>query len=74
MSRREPIVSDTKQRILAAAMEAFGQRGYRGATIEDGAASAGLSITSSTGGESEAAMAVVAQIVHSFALPRTVAS
>jgi len=42
MARRDPMVSDTKQRILDAALTIFGQRGYQGSSIDDVAAAAGV--------------------------------
>ncbi len=42
MSRRDPVVRDTKQRILDAAVEVFGERGYRGASVDDVAVAAGV--------------------------------
>lgn len=42
MAKREPVVRDTKQRILDAALEVFGERGYRGASVDDIAAAAGV--------------------------------
>ena len=42
MSRRDPVVRDTKQRILDAAVEVFGERGYRGASVDDVAEAAGV--------------------------------
>lgn len=42
MARRDPTVRNTKQRILDAALEVFGQSGYRGASIDDVAAAAGV--------------------------------
>lgn len=42
MSRRDPLVRDTKQRILDAALEVFGERGVRGASVDDVAAAAGV--------------------------------
>lgn len=42
MSKRDPLVRDTKQRILDAAVEVFGERGYRGASVDDVAAAAGV--------------------------------
>ena len=42
MSRRDPVVRDTKQRILDAALEVFGERGYRGASVDDVAVAAGV--------------------------------
>jgi AcrR family transcriptional regulator len=42
VARRDPVVRDTKQRILDAALEVFGERGYRGASVDDVAAAAGV--------------------------------
>jgi len=42
MSKRDPLIRDTKQRILDAAVEVFGERGYRGASVDDVAAAAGV--------------------------------
>lgn len=42
MAKRDPMVRDTKQRILDAAAEVFGERGYRGASVDDVAAAAGV--------------------------------
>ena len=42
MSRRDPLVRDTKQRILDAALEVFGEHGYRGASVDDVALAAGV--------------------------------
>ena len=42
VSRRDPLVRDTKQRILDAAVEVFGERGYRGASVDDVALAAGV--------------------------------
>ncbi len=42
MSRRDPVVRDTKQRILDAAVEVFGERGYRGASVDGVALAAGV--------------------------------
>jgi AcrR family transcriptional regulator len=42
VSRRDPVVRDTKQRILDAAVEVFGERGYRGASVDDVALAAGV--------------------------------
>jgi AcrR family transcriptional regulator len=42
MSKRDPLVRDTKQRILDAALEVFGQHGYRGASVDDVAIRAGV--------------------------------
>jgi len=42
VSRRDPVVRDTKQRILDAAVEVFGERGYRGASVDDVAMAAGV--------------------------------
>jgi AcrR family transcriptional regulator len=42
MGKREPVVRDTKQRILDAALEVFGEHGYRGASVDDVAAAAGV--------------------------------
>lgn len=42
MARRDPVVRDTKQRILDAALDVFGERGYRGASVDDVAAAAGV--------------------------------
>lgn len=42
MSRRDPAARDTKQRILDAAVVVFGQRGFRGSSVDDVAAAAGV--------------------------------
>lgn len=42
MAKREPVVSDTKQRILDAALDVFGERGYGGASVDEVAAAAGV--------------------------------
>jgi AcrR family transcriptional regulator len=42
VARREPVVRDTKQRILDAALEVFGERGIRGASVDDVAEAAGV--------------------------------
>ncbi len=42
MAKRDPTVRDTKQRILDAALVVFGERGYRGASVDDVAAAAGV--------------------------------
>ena len=42
VARREPVVRDTKQRILDAALEVFGERGFRGASVDDVAEAAGV--------------------------------
>ncbi len=42
MGRREPRVRDTHERVLAAALAEFAERGYQGASIEDIAARAEL--------------------------------
>lgn len=42
MARREPPVRDTKQRIIDAALDVFGERGFHGATVDDVAAAAGM--------------------------------
>jgi len=42
VSRRDPLVRDTKQRILDAALEVFGEHGYRGASVDDVALAAGV--------------------------------
>lgn len=42
MSRRAPAVRDTKQRVLAAALDVFAERGYHGATVEEIAERAGM--------------------------------
>ncbi len=42
MARREPVARDTKQRILEAAVQVFGERGYRGASVDEVAAAAGV--------------------------------
>jgi len=42
MAKRDPAVRDTKQRILDAALETFGQRGYQGTSIDEVAAAAGV--------------------------------
>jgi AcrR family transcriptional regulator len=42
VSRRDPLVRDTKQRILEAAVEVFGARGYAGASVDDVAVAAGV--------------------------------
>lgn len=41
MSRRAPAVRDTRERVLAAALEVFTQRGYQSATVEEIAERAG---------------------------------
>jgi len=42
VSKRDPVVRDTEQRILDAAVEVFGEGGYRGASADDVALAAGL--------------------------------
>lgn len=42
MARRDPALRDTRERILAAALEVFGEVGYVTASLEDVAARAGL--------------------------------
>lgn len=42
MARRDPAVRDTRERILAAALDVFGEVGYVAAGLEDVAARAGL--------------------------------
>ena len=42
MAKRDPVVRETKQRILDAAIQVFGERGYRGASVDDVAAAAGV--------------------------------
>lgn len=42
MAKRNPPVRDTKQRILDAALEVFGERGFHGASVDDVAAAAGM--------------------------------
>lgn len=42
MAKRVPTVRDTKQRILDAALDVFGERGFRGASVDDVAAAAGV--------------------------------
>lgn len=42
MSRRAPAVRDTKERVLAAALEVFAERGYQAATVEEIAERAGM--------------------------------
>ena len=42
LSRRAPAVRDTRQRVLAAALEVFAERGYHAATIEEIAERAGM--------------------------------
>lgn len=42
MAKRDPLVRDTKQRILDAALDVFGEKGFRGATVDDVAEAAGV--------------------------------
>jgi AcrR family transcriptional regulator len=42
MAKRDPMVRDTKHRILDAAAEVFGERGYQGASVDDVATEAGV--------------------------------
>ena len=42
MAKRDPVVRDTKDRILAAALVVFGEGGYRDSSIDDVAAAAGV--------------------------------
>lgn len=42
MGKRDPVVRDTKQRILDSALEVFGERGFHGASIDDVATAAGV--------------------------------
>ena len=42
MSRRAPAVRDTKERVLAAALEVFAERGFQAATVEEIAERAGM--------------------------------
>ena len=42
MARREPQPRDTKERVLAAALDVFGEQGYAPASVEEIAARAGL--------------------------------
>jgi AcrR family transcriptional regulator len=42
VSRRTPAVRDTKERVLAAALEVFAERGYQAATVEEIAERAGM--------------------------------
>jgi AcrR family transcriptional regulator len=42
LSRRAPAVRDTKERVLAAALEVFAERGFQAATVEEIAERAGM--------------------------------
>jgi AcrR family transcriptional regulator len=42
MAKRQQVVRDTRQRILDAALEVFGERGIAGASVDDVASAAGL--------------------------------
>lgn len=42
MAKRDPLVRDTKQRILDAALVVFGEKGFRGASVDDVAVAAGV--------------------------------
>ena len=42
MAKRDPLIRDTKQRILDAALVVFGEKGFRGASVDDVADAAGV--------------------------------